>query len=344
MGFQLRHVDGAHAGRRYARGVPVVENVPIGTHEHLVAFADDERALIRCVVEFLSEGFDSDETAIVIATDRHRLAIEDALRVAGYSPSALRHDARLMTLDVEGLLGSTANDGTDRIPEPLSSLVLSTAGSGRRVRVFGELVGALWDAGRVETAVALEAYWTALVVDRRISKFCTYRLASVAAGGELLHAKRLCDQHTRVVPLAVAPDRTVPRPVDRRGVVCSQVFVPAPDALRFVRRFVESVVGGWGHSSIVADATIVIGEMATNAVVHAASPFELSIVRRPGTIRAVVRDTSQALPELRPPSVDRPGGRGMILVDAFSSAWGVDPEPAGKAVWAEFAIVEDRDD
>ncbi len=77
--------------------------------------------------------------------------------------------------------------------------------------------------------------------------------------------------------------------------------------------------------------------------VHAASPFELSIVRRPGTIRAVVRDTSQALPELRPPSVDRPGGRGMILVDAFSSAWGVDPEPAGKAVWAEFVIVEDRD-
>ena len=96
------------------------------------------------------------------------------------------------------------------------------------------------------------------------------------------------------------------------------------------------MLSNWRNDDLVADATIVVGELATNAVVHAASPFELAVVRRPGSVRLVVRDTSAARPELREPSTDRLGGRGMILVDALCSTWGVDPDPEGKAVWAEF--------
>ncbi len=316
--------------------MPVVETDSTGTSEHLVAFADDDRTLIRSIVDFLGEGLDADATAMVIATRSHLISIDEALDRVGYPSEALHRDRRLVAIDVAELLDDALGDGREaRVPDRVLRAVQGMS-SRRPVRVFGELVGALWEAGRVRDALDMEASWSRLVADRTISKFCTYRLASVAGSGELLPARRLCDEHTGVVALASIPTGAEEPTDDGLGVVCRQVFVPAPATLRYVRRFVASVLSDWRNDDLVADATIVVGELATNALVHAASPFELALVRRPGSVRLVVRDTSAARPELREPSTDRLGGRGMILVDALCSTWGVDPDPEGKAVWAEF--------
>ncbi len=305
-----------------------------------MAFAEDDEALVRLIVDFLGEGFDDGATAIVIATRAHLRGIDEVLGRVGFSSDALREQDRLVMIDVAEVLDDLPGEhDADAVPEPVLA-TLRTLSSERPVRVVGELVGALWDAGRVEDALAAEACWARLVADRVISKFCTYRLASVAGGGDLRPAKRVCDEHSRVVPLPSVPTGVEEPTDDGLGVVRRQVFVPTPDTLRYVRRFVASVLDGRGQDRLVTDVTIVAGEMATNAVVHAASPFELAVVHRPGTVRLVVRDTSPALPLLRAPSPDRLGGRGMILVDALSSTWGVDPDPEGKAVWAEFETSE----
>ncbi|MFJ9330449.1 hypothetical protein ACIRPN_29820 [Streptomyces sp. NPDC101230] len=47
-----------------------------------------------------------------------------------------------------------------------------------------------------------------------------------------------------------------------------------------------------------------------------------------------VLDTRRRAPRLRPPSEQRTHGRGLHLVEASASRWGVAERPFGKVVWA----------
>jgi anti-sigma regulatory factor (Ser/Thr protein kinase) len=77
------------------------------------------------------------------------------------------------------------------------------------------------------------------------------------------------------------------------------------------------------------------GELVTNVVRHAASPFTV-IVRYGGhLVRVEVGDGSRALPEARPASLDDESGRGLLLLEALASGWGVTPTLTGKRVWFE---------
>jgi anti-sigma regulatory factor (Ser/Thr protein kinase) len=84
------------------------------------------------------------------------------------------------------------------------------------------------------------------------------------------------------------------------------------------------------------DALLVVSEMVTNAVTHAASPCELRISVSPVAVRVEVVDRGTGTPDPMPPSTTRTGGRGLHLVDALTAAWGVEPQAeGGKTVWAE---------
>ena len=60
-------------------------------------------------------------------------------------------------------------------------------------------------------------------------------------------------------------------------------------------------------------------------------------VRLDGVVRVEVTDESELLPERVLPSEARTGGRGLLLVDAFASDWGVESQVRGKTVWFELA-------
>ena len=87
------------------------------------------------------------------------------------------------------------------------------------------------------------------------------------------------------------------------------------------------------------DASLVISELATNAVLHAETPFTVTLTRRNGTVTIAVQDLSPVLMPVGPPTPDhptRPNGRGLEIVQALSTAWGVIPDGHGKSVWASF--------
>jgi anti-sigma regulatory factor (Ser/Thr protein kinase) len=88
-----------------------------------------------------------------------------------------------------------------------------------------------------------------------------------------------------------------------------------------------------------------IAELAANAVRHGRVPrrdFALRLVHRPAAalIRVEVSDTNPALPvRLAPAPADADGGRGLLLVDALASRWGVTERTGpGKTVWAELDL------
>jgi hypothetical protein len=81
----------------------------------------------------------------------------------------------------------------------------------------------------------------------------------------------------------------------------------------------------------------VASELATNAVLHADSPFRVSVDRSIGVVCIAIQDAVEGLAEQQPPSRDEMTGRGMAIVNALSRRWGCDALPAGKVVWAELA-------
>jgi serine phosphatase RsbU (regulator of sigma subunit)/anti-sigma regulatory factor (Ser/Thr protein kinase) len=102
------------------------------------------------------------------------------------------------------------------------------------------------------------------------------------------------------------------------------------------RRFVADVLGEWTLLGLVDSAELLASELVTNAVVHTGEAVQIRLHRRGEGIRVEVIDGSgERQPELRDVGVDDTSGRGLFLVDALSSAWGIEPHGVGKAVWFE---------
>jgi anti-sigma regulatory factor (Ser/Thr protein kinase) len=93
---------------------------------------------------------------------------------------------------------------------------------------------------------------------------------------------------------------------------------------------------GWSHAA-VERARVVASELATNALVHAGTEFELEVRLEPGAHQVWIGVTDEAadsLPRYAERDVVRPGGMGLYLVDAMAVSWGMRPGSHGKVVWA----------
>jgi two-component sensor histidine kinase len=81
-----------------------------------------------------------------------------------------------------------------------------------------------------------------------------------------------------------------------------------------------------------------VSELTTNAYRYGSEPGDDMLVRVLPLltgVRVEVHDTSRKRPHMRTESDERARGRGMHIVEALASRWGVDDRPFGKVVWAE---------
>ena len=106
----------------------------------------------------------------------------------------------------------------------------------------------------------------------------------------------------------------------------------AGDARAYLRRRAKLL-----HPPMLDDALILTSELVTNAVRHGRPAVTLAVQLEPSALIVVVTDTGPELPPLVPrtPHPDSPTGRGLVIVDALATRWGVTPQPGstGKAVW-----------
>jgi len=113
---------------------------------------------------------------------------------------------------------------------------------------------------------------------------------------------------------------------------------------------VAATLRAWGMEDLVDDARLIASELATNAIRHAArhapdpeqrGRFRLK-VERPGDhlVRITTFDRSRAVPHIVQASETAESGRGMAVVEALASRWGIDRKPWGKGVWAECTTPE----
>jgi anti-sigma regulatory factor (Ser/Thr protein kinase) len=107
-------------------------------------------------------------------------------------------------------------------------------------------------------------------------------------------------------------------------------FAATPLAVGEARHFVVDVLQGHRLSSWPAD--LVTSELVTNVVRHARTGFTVRVTISED-VRIEVADGHPRLPAQQAPAPDREEGRGLSLVSACATAWGVVANPTGKTVW-----------
>jgi CheY-like chemotaxis protein/anti-sigma regulatory factor (Ser/Thr protein kinase) len=108
-----------------------------------------------------------------------------------------------------------------------------------------------------------------------------------------------------------------------------------PAAAAMARAFVTERCLEWHCGPAIDAANLIVSELVTNAVLHGMSHPQLMLVHEGGSLRIEVADASAASPEPRVPDDDDEHGRGLLLVAAFSAAWGVQTTASGKRIWAQ---------
>ncbi|MDT7839182.1 ATP-binding protein [Streptomyces justiciae] len=113
---------------------------------------------------------------------------------------------------------------------------------------------------------------------------------------------------------------------------------PTPRGARLARLLATEQLRCWGLPSDPAEQ--IVAELAANAVTHGRVPgrdFRLTLYVVGDTLRIEVTDTrADRDPCLEQASPEAESGRGLALVAALASRWGVSEGPAPrKTVWAE---------
>ncbi|HEV7651893.1 MAG TPA: ATP-binding protein [Actinophytocola sp.] len=89
-------------------------------------------------------------------------------------------------------------------------------------------------------------------------------------------------------------------------------------------------------ADMLIDALAVVDELTSNALRHGEAPYRVHLHRTDGRLRVEVADGSTEPAAPRTPAAD--GGRGLLLVQAYSLGWGQEPHDGGKVVWAELDL------
>ena len=307
--------------------------------DHVVLFYESDDELVETVVHYLVDGLRADERAVVVATSARIEAFEAGMARTGVDVAAAHASGVLVTLDASDalsrfLIGDWPDP--DAFATGIGDLVRSVADTGHTVRVYGEMVALLWDAGHVAAAIELEALWNELGQEIPFSLFCAYSAGSVTDHDHEDSFRRVCASHSAVVG-------DVPRcspSIDTVGsgsVEAERSFSCDSSEVRSARQFVVDILAAWNLDAFVENASLVISELATNAIAHARSGFIVALSVRDGVPRVSVRDASPELPIVRDPSPMTVTGRGVFLVNAIASSWGTERVGDGKVVWVELA-------
>jgi anti-sigma regulatory factor (Ser/Thr protein kinase) len=117
-------------------------------------------------------------------------------------------------------------------------------------------------------------------------------------------------------------------------------FTAEPEEVASLRRAIRSRLERWSLPHLADGAELCAGELIANVITHVGrgTPTTLSVSLVRGCLRVEVHDPdTRALPTLIRAEAESESGRGMALVDAIATRWGVELRPDSKVTWCELA-------
>jgi serine phosphatase RsbU (regulator of sigma subunit)/anti-sigma regulatory factor (Ser/Thr protein kinase) len=113
----------------------------------------------------------------------------------------------------------------------------------------------------------------------------------------------------------------------------------APGAVQQARAFLRAELAAHLDDDAAGVAVLLASELVTNAVVHAASELDVLWEADGSCVTVAVRDADTGPLTRRPGSGAElvEGGRGLLIVDQLSQAWGTEHDGGRKTVWFRLA-------
>ncbi|MFI1829413.1 SpoIIE family protein phosphatase [Streptomyces sp. NPDC020412] len=310
------------------------------------------------------QGHDTDAAAVM---GQLRIVLR-AYAAEGHSPATVmaRASAFLHELDTDRFATclyaeADLSSGVVQVVRAghVDPLLRDTDGSCRRIPVDGGMpLGLSAEFGRLEypvTTVELDPGQALLLYTDGLVELPgadlddgMQRLTALVRNGPR-DIQELADHLCEVVDERGGDDDVALLLLRRRGALTPQsggrlqqyVGQNDPDALRSARRMVRSAVEAWGGRARADEIELVADELTTNALLHTDGGASVTVRVLSGPqrrLRVEVEDLSSALPRRRDAGESGVSGRGLLLVDRLTDAWGVDPRGSGKSVWCEFAV------
>lgn len=189
----------------------LLEGLELG-REHVVQFYDREEDLAHRVARYLGSAVEAGGVAIVVATEDHRSAFEARMADAGINVAEAWSRGALLVHDavdaMDTLLAGADRPSPEAFDQLIGSLIRYSTRRGGPVRVYGEIVALMVDAGYVPAALELEEMWNGLQREHAFSLFCAYPTGSVAGQGRD-SLRQICHLHTGI-DLTDGLEQTIP--------------------------------------------------------------------------------------------------------------------------------------
>ncbi|MCW2902950.1 MAG: putative anti-sigma regulatory factor, serine/threonine protein kinase [Streptosporangiaceae bacterium] len=130
------------------------------------------------------------------------------------------------------------------------------------------------------------------------------------------------------------------------GPAISFTVAPEPESVTYARHFTATTLRRWDMCALTDDVGLVVTELVTNALRHSLPPrpaepagaIRLRLIREATYLLCGIQDAGENLPRRREPDYVAETGRGLHIVESFSSMWGWARCTEGKVVWALFRI------
>jgi hypothetical protein len=146
---------------------------------HACQFHDSADSLCDAVALFAGSGLQQGDAVLLVATAEHREGVFARLRRTHDVETACAR-GRLIAQDAAALLERIVHDGRvdgERLRRELCPLLDSpSVRACGRVRIYGEMVSLLWQAGQPAAVIELEEAWNELAGTHRFALFCGYLL------------------------------------------------------------------------------------------------------------------------------------------------------------------------
>jgi hypothetical protein len=178
--------------------------------DHVVQIYENDDAFLTLLSGFVTDGIDSGDAAVVIATEAHLDALHLRLEALGYPMASLISSRRYIPVDAERMLSRfMVYDWPDEnlFNHTVGVIIDRANGDGREVRAFGEMVALLWAKGQVGATVRLEHLWNKFCQKQAFRLFCAYpkRGFTQDATESVMH---ICGAHSKMISGLVSAGKT----------------------------------------------------------------------------------------------------------------------------------------
>lgn len=169
--------------------------------DHILQIYDDDKEFIDILASYVTNGFDSGEAVVVIATPAHLKSLNQRLRDKGHDLFSLTLQDQYIPLDAKETLSQFMINGwpdENLFFHLLTNLLLRARKRDRPVRACGEMVALLWSQGYSGATVHLEHLWTRFCELEQFQLFCAYPKVGFTEDAVASMAK-ICGCHSKVI-------------------------------------------------------------------------------------------------------------------------------------------------